>query len=108
MENLEKKYAGILNKDLSKSKKMIELYGEGLEIKEIALLMGTRYNFVYNVISNFCRMNDLELRTVAKENKKADVIALVEAGKSNVEISKELKVCYNRVFNIRKEMERAK
>lgn len=95
----------ILGSEVSKSKKMIELYNGGLEIKEIATLMEVRYNFVYNVISNMCRMNDVELRT-NKENgnsKKALIIAMFNEGKSNTEIAKELKTNYNYVYKITKE-----
>ena len=53
----------ILKAEGSKSSKMKELYNGGLEIKEIATLLNVRYNFVYNVISNECRVNDIELRT---------------------------------------------
>lgn len=98
----------IVEQDISKSQKMIQLYNGGLEIKEVAAIMGTRYNFVYNVVSNYCRMNDLEMRTVERENKKATIIAMIEAGKSNVEISAETKCCYNYVFNTRKTYEREK
>lgn len=98
----------ILEQDISKSQKMIQLYNGGLEIKEIANIMGVRYNFVYNVISNYCRMNDIQMRVVEKENKKATIIQLIEAGKSNVEISAETKCCYNYVFGVRKAYEREK
>lgn len=89
----------------SKSKKMVALYNGGLEIKEIATLMEVRYNFVYNVISNMCRMNDVELRT-NKDNgnsKKAMIVQLMNEGKSNTEIAKELKTNYNYVYKITKE-----
>ena len=95
----------VLESNESKSKKMIALYNEGLEIKEIATLMEVRYNFVYNVISNMCRMNDIELRT-NKDNgnsKKALIIAMMQEGKSNTEIAKELKTNYNYVYKITKE-----
>ena len=68
----------------SKSKAMIELYNAGCEIKEIAEAMQVRYNFVYNVVSNYCRMNEVELRT-NKENghsKKAQIAELFAQGKS--------------------------
>lgn len=68
--------------------------------------MQVRYNFVYNVVSNYCRMNDIEMRVVVKENKKAKIIELMAAGKSNVEISSELKVCYNYVYNTIKEYQK--
>jgi predicted transcriptional regulator len=104
---MEKRVNEILKAENSKSKKMVELYNEGLDISEIAKIMGVRYNFSYNVISNYCRMNDVDLRVVKKENKKERIIELIDAGKTNVEISKEVKSCYNYVFNVRKEYERA-
>ena len=96
----------IINNATSKSKAMIELYNEGLDIKQIAQVMDVRYNFVYNVVSNYCRMNEVELRT-NKENgnsKKAKIAELFAQGKSNTEIAKELKTNYNYVYKITKEL----
>ena len=89
---------------LSKSKKFIALYNEGLEIKEIASLFNVRYNFVYNVVSNYCRMNEIELRTnnVDGSSKKVLIEELFKQGKSNTEIAKELKTNYNYVYKITK------
>lgn len=101
----KKEITTIIEGKESKSKKMVALYNGGLEIKEIATLMDVRYNFVYNVISNMCRMNDVELRT-NKDNgtsKKSLIIALMKEGKSNTEIAKELKTNYNYVYKITKE-----
>ena len=101
----KKEITTILESNESKSKKMIALYNGGMEIKEIATLMEVRYNFVYNVISNMCRMNDVELRT-SKGNgnsKKAIIIEMMKEGKSNTEIAKELKTNYNYVYKITKE-----
>ena len=91
---------------LSKSKKFITLYNEGLEIKEIASLFNVRYNFVYNVVSNYCRMNEIELRTnqVNGSSKKVMIEELSKQGKSNTEISKELKTNYNYVYKITKQL----
>ena len=98
----------IVNGDGSKSKKMLALYNEGLEIGEIAKLMGVRYNFVYNVVSNDCRKAGTEVRVTKKQGTvKASIEALIEAGKTNTEISKELAVNYNYVFKVRKEYEAA-
>ena len=94
----------IIKNATSKSKAMIELYNEGLEIKQIAQAMDVRYNFVYNVISNHCRKNDVELRT-NKENgnsKKVKIEELFKQGKSNTEIAKELKTDYNYVYKVTK------
>ena len=91
---------------LSKSKKFITLYNEGLEIKEIASLFNVRYNFVYNVVSNYCRMNEIELRTnnVDGSSKKVMIEELFKQGKSNTEIAKELKTNYNYVYKITKQL----
>ena len=96
----------IINNATSKSKAMVELYNEGLDIKQIAQAMNVRYNFVYNVISNHCRMNDIELRTnKGNENsKKVMIEKLFKEGKTNVEISKELKTNYNYVYKITKQL----
>ena len=90
----------------SKSKAMVELYNKGCEIKEIATAMEVRYNFVYNVVSNYCRMNEVELRTNKADgnSKKAQITELYKAGKSNTEIAKELKTNYNYVYKITKEL----
>ena len=96
----------ILSGDTSKSKKMVELYNGGLEIKQIAELLGVRYNFVYNVVSNYCRMNEVELRT-NKDNsnsKKVQIEKLFREGKSNTEIAAELKTNYNYVYKITKSL----
>ena len=102
----KKQMSEIINNATSKSKAMVALYNEGYEIKEIATAMSVRYNFVYNVVSNYCRMNEVELRT-NKENsnsKKLQIKALYEAGKSNTEISRELKTNYNYVYKVVKEL----
>ena len=100
-----KEITKVLEGKESKSKKMIALYNGGMEIKEIATLMEVRYNFVYNVISNMCRMNDMELRTNKGNgnSKKAIIIEMMKEGKSNTEIAKELKTNYNYVYKITKE-----
>ena len=99
-----KEITTIINNAASKSKAMIELYNGGLEIKEIATAMNVKYNFVYNVVSNYCRMNDIELRTnqVNGSSKKVMIEELFKQGKSNTEIAKELKTNYNYVYKITK------
>ena len=96
----------IINNATSKSKAMIALYNSGLEIKQIADIMQVRYNFVYNVISNHCRINDIELRTNKNNtnSKKAQIEELFKAGRSNTEIAKELKTNYNYVYKVTKNL----
>lgn len=94
----------IVTESKSKSQAMIELYNHDLEIKQIAEIMNVRYNFVYNVVSNYCRMNDVELRTNKdnKNSKKLQIEELFKAGKTNTEIAAELKTNYNYVYKITK------
>jgi len=93
----------------SKSSKMMHLYNEGLEIGEIAKIMGVRYNFVYNVVSNECRKAGSEIRVLHKQGEvKESIIALINEGKTNTEISKELAKNYNYVFKVRKEYDATK
>lgn len=89
----------VADETISKSGKMKLLFDMGLEVKEIATVMGVRYNFVYNVVSNYCNMNGIQVETQKKESKKDQIIELFLAGKSNKEISIELKSNYNYVFN---------
>ena len=99
----------ILNAEASKSKKMIELYNGGMDIGSIAKLMGVRYNFVYNVVSNECRKAGTEVRTMRKQGEvKNSIITLIKDGKTNAEISRELGKNYNYVFKVRKEYEATK
>ena len=105
---MKEKINAILNDTTtSKSKKMIALYKLGVEIKEIANLLGTRYNFVYNVVSNEVRMNDgmvLRTRNNDTDTKKSKIVELFNQGKSNTEISTILKTNYQYVFKVTKEL----
>ncbi len=93
------------NKDLSKSKKMIELFKGGLDIKEISKLMECRYNFVYNVVNNFLIKEGL-LDDIVKEKKKSkkdEVIRYWLEGMSIIDISKKMKTNYNYIWKICRE-----
>lgn len=94
--------AKIVESNESKSSKMKQLFLKGLDIKTISEIMQVRYNFVYNVVSNMIRVEGLESNVVkeTKENKKDEIIKLLNEGKSNIEISKALKCNYNYVWKI--------
>lgn len=106
----ETEIQAVLKSDGTKSGKMKALFDLGLEVKEITAIMSKhdgkemRYNFVYNVVSNYCNMNGIQ--TVASEKARGQVrdqiVALYLAGKSNKEISIELKTNANYVFNVLK------
>jgi hypothetical protein len=89
----------VTDESLSKSKKMIAIYLLGVEIKEVAVIMNVRYNFVYNVVSNHCNVTGTKIVTTKKEGKNDLIVAMYLQGKSNKEISIDLKTNYNYVFN---------
>lgn len=91
------------NENLSKSGKMRELFNMGFSVKEISNLLGVRYNFVYNVISNYVNVNEIKVVNEKTVTKKELIIKLYEEGKTRKEISIELKTNYNYVFNVIKE-----
>jgi predicted transcriptional regulator len=101
-ELTENEVKTILASDISKSAKIKELFMKGLDVKTIANHMNTRYNFVYNVVSNMVRVNDLESEVIKedKANKRDEIIKLANENKTNVEISKALKVNYNYVWKV--------
>jgi len=95
---------GILgNKETSKSGKMKEMFNLGLEVKEIALLMGVRYNFVYNVVSNMVIVDGVKVESSKTESKKDKVWELLDQGKTTKEIAIELKTNYNYIYKLKKE-----
>lgn len=89
----------IVGMEASKSAKIKELFEMGLEVKTIAEALGIRYNFAYNVISNYVNMNGIKVEKNVKASKKDAIIKLYLDGKTNKEISIELKTNYNYVFN---------
>lgn len=91
----------------SKSDRFIELYNGGLEIKEISELFDVRYNHVYNVVSEYCRMEDVELRVKKKAKSgvgKEQIVSLLLSGMSVVDVCAELKIRTNYVYKIKKEL----
>ena len=87
---------------LNKSAKMKALFDLGLEVKAISVMLGVRYNFVYNVISNYVLINGIEVDNSSRGSKKEKVIELLEAGKSVKEICVELQCNMNYVYKIKK------
>lgn len=104
-EQINKVVADIQEKKCSKGAGIRELFAGGLEVKEISELTGIRYNHVYNVVKNEVIMHDLEVETSGRSNensKKAQIVKMLEEGKTINEISKELKCLYNYVWQVAK------
>lgn len=92
----------IVEAEGSKSGKMKQLFDMGMEVKEIAKTLDVRYNFVYNVVSNYAMMNGMETETQKRGGKKERIIELYKLGKTRKEIAIELKTNYNYVYNVLK------
>lgn len=104
-EQINQVVANIQEKKCSKGAGIRELFAGGLEVKEISALTGIRYNHVYNVVKNEIIVNDLEVETSGRSNensKKAQIVRMLEEGKTINEISKELKCLYNYVWQVAK------
>jgi transposase-like protein len=102
-EQLETNVKGIYDQPISKSAKMKQMFDLGLDVKVIAEIMGVRYNFVYNVVSNYVNIQDIPVSKTAGESKKDTIIQLFLDGKTNKEIAKELKLNYNYIYKVIRE-----
>ena len=97
-----KEVRAVLKQEVSKSQKMKELFELGFDVKTISNILDVRYNFVYNVISNYVNMEGIEVVRNKVAGKEDQIIELYPAGKSNKEISIDLKTNYNYVYNVLK------
>jgi transposase-like protein len=105
IKNVEEKVNLIIkNENTSKSSKMKDMFMLGLNIKDISIKMNVRYNFVYNVISNYVIVSGVEIEKEVKISKKDVIKELLLANKSVKEIAIELKTNMNYVYKIVKEI----
>jgi hypothetical protein len=82
-----------------------ECFAGGLEVKDIAAKLGIRYNHVYNVVKNEVLIHDLEVEKSARggeNSKKAQIVQMLQDGKTITEVSRELKCMYNYVWSVAK------
>ena len=64
VKSLEKEVANIIsNEEVSKSSKIKDLFLLGLTIKDISKKLDIRYQFVYNVVTNFVNTAGIEVVT---------------------------------------------
>lgn len=104
VKSLEKEVANIIsNEEVSKSSKIKDLFLLGLTVKDISKKLDIRYQFVYNVVTNFVNTAGIEVVTEERTSKKGTIIELYLQGRTNKEISIELKVNYNYVFKVLKD-----
>ena len=100
-ETLKKLQAG----ETSKGACIRTLFAGGLSVKEIAELTTIRCIHVYYVCKNEVIKNGLEGEvSTAREGgtKKAQIMELLQAGKTVTEVSKELGCLYNQVWQVAK------
>ena len=103
VKSLSKSIETIKAAEISKSAKMKQLFELGLSVKEIAGHMECRYQFAYNVISNWVNTAGIEITVEERTSKKDIIVDLYNQGRTNKEISVELKVNYNYVFKVLKD-----
>ena len=90
---------------MSKGAGIRECFAGGMEVKDIATRLGIRYNHVYNVVKNEILVHGLADQVIASErggenSKKAQIVAMLQEGKTITEISTELKCMYNYVWSV--------
>lgn len=103
VENLK---ALMESKEMSKGAAIRKLFAEGYEVKKVSEALGIRYNHCYNVIQNEILVHGLEVERGDRgsgSTKKQEVLKLLEEGKTIREISEELKMLYNSVWQIAKQ-----
>jgi predicted transcriptional regulator len=96
------------NSKNSKSSKIKQLFDNNLEISKISKLLNIRYNFAYNVISNYIITNDIEIFKETKNSKKTKIIELFNKNMTKKQISIELKTNYNYIYKVIKDYENSK
>lgn len=98
----------IMNLKISKSSKMKKMFCKGMEVGEISKIVGTRYNFVYNVVSNWVTMEEIEVvgGSNGKGGKKKEIMECLDKGMEVKEICRSLKCNMNYIYKIKKEWEK--
>lgn len=108
----EKKVQELVQKfesgEMSKAAAIREMFAGGMSVKEISKESGIRYNHVYNVVRNEILVKGLqdEVEKTGRgggNTKKNQIIALLEEGKTLTEVSRELKILYNYVWQVARE-----
>lgn len=108
--NVEKKLdnkeikAIVTDEKMAKSEKVRKLFDGGMEVKEIAEVLNIRYNFAYNVLSNYVNINGIEVEKTERTSKRDEIVALLKEGKSLADVSRATKTNYNYIWKIAKEM----
>lgn len=103
-ERIAEVKAAMEKKEMSKGAAIRELFAGGYEVKQISEALGIRYNHCYNVIQNEVLVHGLEVEKTGRNGsgKKEEVLKLLSEGKTLQEISKELGMIYNSVWQIAK------
>ena len=105
VKRVDKIVKEIADGKMSKGAGIRECFAGGMEVKDIATKLGIRYNHVYNVVKNEILVHGLADQVIASErggenSKKAQIVQMLQDGKSITEISTELKCMYNYVWSV--------
>lgn len=94
----------VASAEVSKSEKIRKLFEAGLDVKAISEAIKVRYNFVYNVLQNYCIVNDIAIEKTEKVSKRDDIVVLLKTGMSLADVSRATKTNYNYIWKISKEL----
>lgn len=98
----------VASSGMNKSDKIKAMFEGGLDTKEISTLLGIRYNHAYNVVQNYCLVNGIDVEKSVRSTggtKKAEIEAYLNSGASIMETAKATMNGYNRVWQIKNEMD---
>ena len=93
---------------MNKSDKIKALFEGGLDTKEISTLLRIRYNHAYNVVQNYCLVNGIDVdKSVRSTNgtKRAEIETMLLSGATIMETAKATMNAYNRVWQIKNELD---
>lgn len=87
---------------ISKSEMIRKEFKQGKSISEIAKLHDLRYQFVYNIVSDYCLKNKIDMPRSRQdgETKAQKIIELFEAGKTTRQIMVELDTYPNYISRV--------
>lgn len=97
--------AQLASEEVSKGSAIRSLFAGGYSVKEISEMTTIKYNHVYNVCKQEVYKRNLEEAvSTAREGgtKKAAVLEQLALGKTVTEVSKEMGILYNQVWQIAK------
>ena len=96
----------VADESMNKSDKIKALFDGGVEVKEIAELLGVRYNHAYNVIQNYVIVEGFEVEKSSRgtSEKRQLIEQMLKEGHRIIGVAKATKTVYNYVWKVSQEL----